>query len=181
MNFPVNERKLREDLHEAIDKESMINVIILLMLIRVVQVITWLRPGERELPSGDRPKTIKARDVRITMEDGTEIPATGIGNPTFEFVPLSFPGDPDMTVPDLSHQLQRVIATQQRQLEQVPTTRNINELGHRYSVDAWARNDAGFVSILRVYQNGSADIAHVSPFVAETDGTMLTAPLVSDR
>ena len=74
MNFPVNEQVLRKDLHEAIDRESVINVIILLMLIRVVQVIAWLRPGERELSSSDRPKAIAAENVTITLDDGTEIP-----------------------------------------------------------------------------------------------------------
>ena len=51
MRIPTNETILRENLHEAVDSLSLVNIIILFMLIRVVQVISFLRPGEHDLAS----------------------------------------------------------------------------------------------------------------------------------
>jgi hypothetical protein len=49
VKIPTNEQNLRKNLHEAVENLSLVNIIILLVLIRAVQVISWLRPGERDL------------------------------------------------------------------------------------------------------------------------------------
>lgn len=163
-NFPLNEQKLRDSVHEAVDRESIINVIILLMLVRVVQVISWLRPAERET------KTISAENVRVELDTGEGFSAM-----------TGYTGE-DGTGPHLRGSeptFGTMIREAQRQA-QVDTTRNTNQHGDRYFIDAWAQNSQGFVSILRVYQNGSADVAHISHFVAHNSGDLRGVPEVSE-
>ena len=176
MNLPLNEQKLRVSVHEAVEKESIINLIILLMLIRVVQVISLLRPGELPeeiMTDAPPPKRIAVKDVKVTLNDGSEIPAHNLLSESFDsngIHRIDF-GQP-RPAPEPT------LGTRQRQA-QVPTTGNTNQHGDQYAIDAWARNPAGFYSLLRVYRGGSADIAHVSPFVAETGGLLHGVPEVS--
>lgn len=81
MKIPTNETILRENLHQAVDSLSLVNIIILFMLIRVVQVVTYLRPGERDIVSLPAPRPELADGEQGT---GPELSKWHIGNAPLE-------------------------------------------------------------------------------------------------
>lgn len=93
MKIPTNEAHLRENLHEAVESLSLVNIIILLVLIRAVQVISWLRPSERDVKALPDPLAAPA------LPDPSTTPGLDSQLPPFRFgtLPENYPGVASIT------------------------------------------------------------------------------------